>query len=188
MRARVRQLYPPHVSLQSDRTETLFNRMDWIQVYQELQAGNDRTVRIQLGTGAIHLQNPFGIDAVLNQNTVTMSTSNVDSLRLYFNNTMVDFSKPVTVIANGRTRFQGMLTQNIEEMLKDELFLGRGWRYYTAVLDIDLSGYVPPPAQAAPAAHEDVSSPAANGATSRPHGKITVYNDDGTVNRVIESP
>jgi hypothetical protein len=28
-------------------------------------------------------------------------------------------------------------------MLKDQLFLGRGWRYYTAVIDLDLA---PPPA------------------------------------------
>jgi hypothetical protein len=28
-------------------------------------------------------------------------------------------------------------------MLKDQLFLGRGWRYYTAVVDLDLA---PPPA------------------------------------------
>ncbi|MGA2229417.1 MAG: hypothetical protein ABSH22_00690 [Tepidisphaeraceae bacterium] len=182
MRARVRQLYPAHISLQSDRMETLFNRMDWFQLYQELETGPNHTVRIQIGTGAIHLQNPFGMDATLNQNTVTMTTVNADSMRLYFNSQMVDFSKPVTVIVNGRKRFSGMLTQSIDEMLKDQLFLGRGWRYYTAVVDLDLS------ADTSPAPPRVTPQPTANGATSRPHGKITVYNDDGTVNRVIESP
>ena len=27
---------------------------------------------------------------------------------------------------------------SVEETLKDQLFMGRGWRYYTAVIDIDL--------------------------------------------------
>ena len=32
-----------------------------------------------------------------------------------------------------------MLTPDVEPMLKDQLFLGRGWPYYTAVIDIDLA-------------------------------------------------
>jgi hypothetical protein len=41
-------------------------------------------------------------------------------------------------------------------MLKDQLFLGRGWRYYTAVIDVDLA---PPP----------TTQP-----TTRPSGRIIV--------------
>jgi hypothetical protein len=52
---------------------------------------------------------------------------------------MVDLAKPVTVIINGKTRFEGMVTTSLDEMLKDQIFLGRGWRYFTAVLDIDLA-------------------------------------------------
>jgi hypothetical protein len=182
MRARVRDLYPAHVSMQSDRPEPIFNRMDWIQAYQELEPGADKQVRLQLGTGPIHLfGNSYTLDATLDHNTVKMQTTNLESMRLYFNDRMVDFAKPVVVIINNRERFHGMLTPSVDEMLKDQLFLGRGWRYFSAVLDIDLLDSPSTPIQSA--------TPAAAAApTSRPHGRITVYNDDGSVQRVIESP
>jgi hypothetical protein len=180
MRARTRDLYPRRVSLQSDRPDTLFNRADWIQVYQEMDSGNDRLIYIQHGTGSIRLNaNAYTLDATLAGNTVNMTATNVDSLRLYFNNRMVDFSKPVVVIVNNRRRFSGMLSESLDEMLKDQLFLGRGWRYFTAVLDLDLGADLAPPA-----AGPQSAAPA----TTRPHGKITVYNPDGSVQRVIESP
>jgi hypothetical protein len=40
-------------------------------------------------------------------------------------------------------RFEGAVTPSVEAMLKDQLFLGRGWRYFTGTIDIDL---VPAPA------------------------------------------
>jgi len=52
---------------------------------------------------------------------------------------MIDFTKPVTVVVNKRGRFEAMLKPSIDEMLKDQLFLGRGWRYFTAVVDVDLA-------------------------------------------------
>lgn len=179
--ARTRDLYPRRVSIESDRPDSLFNRADWIQVYEELESGPDRTLYLQHGSGVIHLnQNAFGLDALLDENTVRMSTTNVESVRLYFNEQMVDFSKPVVVIANGREVFRGLLNPSIDEMLKDELFLGRGWRYFTAILDLDLT-------ESAPASRPSASSSTSSAAT-RPHGKITVYNPDGSIQRVIESP
>jgi hypothetical protein len=52
---------------------------------------------------------------------------------------MVDFSRPVTIVVNRRGRFEGLLKPDLAEMLKDQLFLGRGWRYYTAIVDVDLA-------------------------------------------------
>ena len=37
------------------------------------------------------------------------------------------------------SRFNAIVPQSMDEMLKDQLFLGRGWRYYTAVIDLDLA-------------------------------------------------
>jgi hypothetical protein len=143
------------------------------------------TIRLHFGTGPLHLyQNAFSLVAVIEGNTVRLLTNNVDSLRLYFNPRMVDFSRPVVVIANNLERFRGMLAPSVEEMLKDELFLGRGWRYYPAVLDVDMTA-------TAPAASPTSPQPAAGAAaapTTRKHGTITVFNDDGTVQQVIEPP
>jgi pimeloyl-ACP methyl ester carboxylesterase len=181
MRARTRQLYPPRISLQSDRPDAIYNRNDWVQVYQELDSGNFITTRLVRGTGTLSFfQNAYTLDATLSANTVKIFCANVDSFRLYFNDQMVDMTKPVTVIANGKQRFSGLLQPSLDDMLKDQLFLGRGWRYYTAVLDVDME---------APAEAAETPSPAAQSApTSRPHGRITLYNPDGSIQKVIEMP
>jgi len=181
LRTRRRDLYPAHVSIRSDRPDTVFNRVDWIQVYQELDSGPDQSLRLQWGTGSILLnQNAYAVEAVLDHNTVTMATQNVGIMRLFFNSQMVDMSKPVTVSINGVVRFNGVLTEDLDEMLKDELFIGRGWRYFPATVDLDLLDEPKrPPASAAAKS----TSP-----TTRPHGRIVIYNDDGSVQRIIETP
>jgi hypothetical protein len=180
MRARVRPLYPPHISMQSNRPDSIFNRIEWVQVYQELDAGADQTLQLQWGTGRLTFSdNPFTMDAVLDHNTLELTTDNVATARVYFNDQMVDMSKPLTIVANGRARYTGMLHEDLDGMLKDQLFLGRGWRYYTANLDLDFTSAPPPPPR--PAAD-------AQGPTSRPRGRIVEYNDDGTVKRIIETP
>jgi hypothetical protein len=45
----------------------------------------------------------------------------------------------VKVTVNKRIRFEGMVRPDVEQMLKDQIFLGRGWRYFTGVIDIDLA-------------------------------------------------
>ena len=55
---------------------------------------------------------------------------------------MVDFGNAVTVVVNKKPKFEALVKPRIEPMLKDQLFLGRGWRYFTGVVDIDV---VPPP-------------------------------------------
>jgi hypothetical protein len=147
MRSKTRELYPKWITLQSNRPDTMFNRSDWVQVYQPLRPGEEKRLYFRHGSGYMRIfPNVWRVDAKLQNNKVTATTDNVEKLRFYFNDQMIDFSKPVTVIVNGRGRFEGMLKPNLEEMLKDQLFLGRGWRYYTAVVDVDLG---PPPTRAA---------------------------------------
>jgi hypothetical protein len=47
----------------------------------------------------------------------------------------------VTVVVNKKGKFEGIVKTSMDEMLKDQLFLGRGWRYFSAGLDIDV---IPP--------------------------------------------
>ena len=144
MRGRTRDLYPPQVWLQSNRPETLFNRADWVQVYQPLRPGQDRRLLIRGGGEMTVYQNAFRADAaVTSPNHIEVKADNVGLMRLYLNDRLVDFRKPVTVIVNKKPKFEGLLRPSVTEMLADQLFLGRGWRYYGAVVDIDLADAPP---------------------------------------------
>jgi len=180
MRARVRDLYPSQVSIQSDRPDTMFNRIDWVQVYQEVETGPEQELHLSHGTGTITLeQNAFTVEATVAGNRVNVTAQNVDTMRLYFNDQMVDFSQPVQVTVNGRQKFYSYLKPDIDQMLKDELFLGRGWRYYTAVLDIDLG-------EGTMASVPKNAPPAAT--TKSKGGSIEVIGADGKVIKVIPTP
>ena len=99
-------------------------------------------------------------------NRIDLATDNVDSLRVYLNDQMVNFAEPVHIFVNKRPRFSRMVKPSVDEMLKDQLFLGRGWRYFTGVVDIDVFDR-PMPQPATRAATRPATRPAA-GATTRP--------------------
>ena len=82
-------------------------------------------------------QNGMGLSATLKNNKIEAKTDNVEAMRFYLNDQMIDFDKPITLSINGRNKFEGIVKPNLDEMLKDQLFLGRGWRYYSAVIDVD---------------------------------------------------
>jgi hypothetical protein len=141
MRARTRALYPQQVNLRSTRPDPTFNRVDWVQVYQPINAGLEKPLFLNHGSGKIILsENAHSVQAAFTTpNKIEAKTDNVQTLRFYLNDQMVDLAKPVTVVVNGKTRFEGVVKPDLDAMLKDQLFLGRGWRYFTAVLDIDLA-------------------------------------------------
>lgn len=138
--ARTRALYPKQVWLQSNRPDSQFNRADWVQVYQELRPGKEQRLRFRHGRGDMRVfENAYRVDAaVVKPNQIEVKADNVAIMRLYLNDRLVDLSKPVTVTVNKKGRFEGMAEPDPEEMLKDQLFLGRGWRYFTTVIDLDL--------------------------------------------------
>ena len=139
MRQRTRDLYPPQVWLQSNRADVMFNRNDWVQIYQPEDPGKEHRLYFRHGTGHMTVTaNSWSIKAQIQSNQITATADNVDSLRFYLNDQMVDFAKPITVTVNRKVKFQGMVKPSIDEMLKDQLFLGRGWRYFTGVIDIEL--------------------------------------------------
>jgi hypothetical protein len=139
-RARVRDLYPASVSLQSNRPDSVFNRNDWVQIYQPFESGDDRRLYFRHGTGYMVVDaNTWRVDATVNANKITVTTDNVETFRLYVNDQMVDLKRPVSVIVNNKARFEGLVKLSTTDMLKDQLTLGRGWRYYCGEIDIDLA-------------------------------------------------
>ncbi|HEX8913517.1 MAG TPA: hypothetical protein VF796_14250 [Humisphaera sp.] len=141
MRSRTRELYPTSVALQSNRPDSAYNRVDWVQVYQPLEPGDEKKATFGWGSGVMRYNaNSHRLEATRNGNRVDVTASNVETFRVYLNDQMVDLTKPVTVAVNGRVRFEGVVPQSVDEMMKDQIFLGRGWRYFTAVVDIDVTG------------------------------------------------
>jgi hypothetical protein len=140
LRSRSRELYPKEVIHASNRPDSLFNRNDWVQVYQMINPGADQRLRLAHGTGMLTVSaGSYKIAATLaGANRIEIKTENVASFRLYLNDQMVDLSRPVQVYVNRKERFNAVMKAHVDEMLKDQLFLGRGWRYYTGVIDIEL--------------------------------------------------
>jgi hypothetical protein len=136
-----RDLYPAAVCIQSTRPESAFNRLDWVQMYQPIKPGEEKKMRMAHGSGTMTVfEYTFTAKAERKSpNRFEVTTDNVDTMRLLFNDQMVDFAKPVTVVVNNRVRFEAIMKPSIDEMLKDQLNLGRGWRYFTAILDIDVT-------------------------------------------------
>ena len=162
MRARARDLYPVQVWLQSNRPDSMFNRADWVQVYQPLRPGKEQRLLIRGGGHMDVHQNAYRVDAaVVSPNRIDLKADNVAMLRLHLNDRLVDFRKPVTVVVNKKVKYEGLVKASVEEMLADQLFLGRGWRYYAAVIDLDLAEA---PAASRPAARPTAIKPA----TTRP--------------------
>jgi hypothetical protein len=162
MRTRTRDLYPANVFIQSNDEATIFNRADWVQIYQAIDPGEQARVRYSRGSGGIYLyQNSFRVvGEIADKHTIRLTTKNVRLVRLYLNEQMVDLDHPVQVIVNGAVRFNAVVPQSIDEMLKDQLFLGRGWRYYTAILDLDLTQrQATHPAPAAPRGPIEYTTP-----------------------------
>lgn len=142
MTARARNLYPAQVTVQSTRQETFFNRVDWVQVYQPLKTNGEQRLVFHHGSGSMTVNNASSrLDArITGPNQIAISPDNVATARLFFNDRMVDFARPLTIRIGGptgRVLFEGLLKPSVEEMLKDQVTLGRGWRYFTAVWDYD---------------------------------------------------
>jgi predicted esterase len=139
MRLHVRALYPPQLRVQSTRPEVVFNRVDWIQMWQPQSPGAEHRIPIRRGGSLITtFDNSDNVRANRDGNQIDLTVDNVESLRLLLNDQMVDFAQPITVTVNKKVKFQGKVQPSIEQMLMDQIVLGRGWRYYTAALDIDL--------------------------------------------------
>jgi len=146
MRARTRPLYPQRVSIQSNRPDAMFNRSDWVQIYQPLNPGEEKKLFYSHGTGHMTVYNAgFNVDATIENNRITATSQNVETVRFYVNDQMIDFSRAVSVMMNRKVRYEAFVKPDLDAMLKDQLFLGRGWRYYSGFVDIDFGADRPTP-------------------------------------------
>jgi hypothetical protein len=172
LRGRQRELYPKQVYLQSNNFDTILNRADWIQIYQALAPGEQAKVQFSRGSQGMYVYaNSFRVmGEVADRHTIKLTTRNVQLVRIYLNDEMVDMDQPVTIIANGVTRFSGIVPQSTDEMLKDQQFLGRGWRYYTGLVDLDLSEAVSRPTTAPSHAPIEYIGPDGQKHVFIPHG------------------
>jgi hypothetical protein len=142
MRAKVRSLYPPQVWLQTNRPDVILNRSDWVQIYQPVETGKERNLFFRHGTGHMTIDDDScSIKAEIANNRITISSDNINTFRLYVNDQLANMAMPVTVVVNKKVKFEGVVKASVEEMLNDQTFLGRGWRYYSGVIDIEM---VPP--------------------------------------------
>jgi hypothetical protein len=58
------------------------------------------------------------VDLVRDGNTVSATTRSVDTFTLLLSPEIFDFSKPVTVVANGKTVFEGRVTRSLPTLMK----------------------------------------------------------------------
>jgi hypothetical protein len=144
MRTKIRDLYPPEVWLQTSLADVMFNRVDWVQIYQQLDTGKELQMFFPRSSGHMTVyEKSCSVKVSIRDNQIDAAVDNVDSLRFYVNDQMIDFSKPVTVLINKRQRFKGLLKPSVDQMLRDQLFLKRGWRYFTSGVDIEMVDHGP---------------------------------------------
>jgi hypothetical protein len=144
LREKSRKLYPTRVVLQSNRPETMFNRVDWIQANAPVRGGDEQRMLVARGRDTVNLySNPMRLEAsITGPNAIDIRATNVDTARLYLSADMVDFSKPISITWNRRTT-EIEVKPDLQIMLRDQLLLGRGWRGYVAIVDLPLDPQPP---------------------------------------------
>lgn len=155
---RQRPLYPKEVMIQSNRPDAIYNRVDWLQIDMPARPGDEKRMYFSLGREhfVVHA-NAWSARATMPRgNRFEITTENVELLRILVNDQMIDPSAAVAVVVNQRVRFEGPVRPDIRVLLADQLFLGRGWRYFTGAIEIDLA---PPP----------VTRPAGRPASTKPN-------------------
>ena len=80
-----------------------------------------------------------GLTAEIDGNQVTVISERVSRFTLFFNNRLIDFSKPVRVVVNGQKRFEGPLTESATFLLKEAKRRQDGISFYTASVTVDLT-------------------------------------------------
>lgn len=78
------------------------------------------------------------VDLVREANTFTAHTRGVESFRLLLSPAVIDFSKPVKVVANGRTVFDGPVRKDLETLMRWAVRDNDRTMLYAAELSISL--------------------------------------------------
>ncbi len=158
MRKRVKELYPKHVTVQTDRPDPEYCRVEWLEITDVLNPMGERRLIPKHGSGFLTVfTNPAKADATIDagKNEIAIVTTNTAELRLHLSSALVDLGRVVTVNVNRRVRYSAVPVQSVGALLEDARVLGRGWRDYPVTIDLDLTK---PPA----------TMPATRGATTEP--------------------
>jgi len=79
------------------------------------------------------------LEAEIDGNRVEVKGQRVKQYRLFFNNRLVDLSKPVSIIHNGQPVFSGKLSEDRAFLLEEAKRRGGRTAFYTASVTIDLA-------------------------------------------------
>lgn len=79
------------------------------------------------------------LTAEIEGNTVTVESALVGKFTLFFNNRLIDFSKPLRVVVNGKKRFEGRLNESAAFLLEEAKRRADGVSLYTGSVKIDLT-------------------------------------------------
>lgn len=79
----------------------------------------------------------------LGQNRIRLTTQNAPRVRLYLHPRLVDFAKPVEVVANGKTVFKKRVTPSLETMLELAREYDDRGRIFHAAIDVEIKSDAP---------------------------------------------
>jgi len=71
-------------------------------------------------------------------NRIEVKSSHVRRYTLFFNDVLIDFSQPLTVVTNGVTSFEGIMTSNLEVLLREARRRQDRSLEYSAKLTVDV--------------------------------------------------
>jgi dienelactone hydrolase len=113
-----RHRFPPHLTVVRDATHLL--PFGWVRIdsTSRIAAFSDNLVdrRDEAITHRVYAS----LDAkIVAPNRIEVSTQRVQRYSLFFNQELIDLSKPVTVLTNGRVSYEGPVTASVETLLRE---------------------------------------------------------------------
>ena len=132
-----RERYPFQMTLVRDASH--LSDFDWVRI--------DSTDRIAMFSDRlIDRQDDLirnGVFAKLDvrnngNNQIEVNSIHVRRYTLFFNDVLIDFSQPLTVVTNGVVSFEGIVTPNLETLLREARRRQDRSLEYTAKLTIDI--------------------------------------------------
>lgn len=135
--AQIRKSLPRTITVVRDATH--LTRFNWVRIdaTDHIAAFTENLIdyRDELIAGRKYAR----VDAeVKADNLITVRTQRVRRYTLFFNDHLIDFSKPITVETNGNISFQGKVTPNLEILLHEARFRQDPGQVFSAQVTVDV--------------------------------------------------
>ncbi len=139
---RRREPVPPSVTLVRDASH--FQPFDWVRIdsTDPIAAFSDDLVdkRDERIKGRVYAR----LDAsIVGSNRVEVKVERVQRYSLFLSDQLIDFSKPLTVLTNGRLSFEGTVTPSVETLLRQARLRQDPERFFSVHLTITLAKPTP---------------------------------------------